>query len=86
MSGGGYLVAQVGDTVRIDARGPLYGTFGMVEAERTAIYDADGNTTVTARECDVRSDGGALVTVHADRLTVLPPLRSHTGQWSTDDG
>lgn len=62
----GYLDAQVGDTVRIDAPGALYGTFGEVIAQR-----ADLAPSVTARVCTVRSDGGAEIEVHADLLEVL---------------
>lgn len=62
----GYLVAQVGDLVRIDKAGPLYGTFAEVIAERD-----DPAPSVTARICTLRSDGGAVVEVHADLLEVL---------------
>lgn len=66
-NGGGYLVAQVGDTVRVDLPGSLFGTFGEVIASR----DTAEPPSVTARFCTVRSDGGSEVEVHADHLRVL---------------
>ena len=62
-----YLVAQVGDLVRIEAPGSLYGTFGEVVAQRDDLAPS-----VTARICTVRSDGGAEIEIHADLLAVLP--------------
>jgi hypothetical protein len=63
----GYLVAQIGDLVRIDNPGPLFGTFGEVIDQRP-----DYGSSVTARICTVRLDGGPVIDVSADLLEVLP--------------